>query len=116
MASACWSDGETLLVSSPQKVTGSMMILVYWRHCAAGLKYRRPACPFATSPGVRSAASLPRKPEAEGVALTAAISVVAQPATVSAAQSPAITRQRERAPVLPNPNALMLIALSFPLP
>jgi len=35
-----------LVVSSPQNVTGSMMILVYWRHCADGLKYRRPTWPF----------------------------------------------------------------------
>ena len=52
VVNACWSEGFTLLFSSPQNVTGSMMIRVYWRHCADGLKYRRPAWPFETSPGV----------------------------------------------------------------
>ena len=32
------SEGATLLVSSPQNVTGSMRTLLYCCHCAAGLK------------------------------------------------------------------------------
>src|SRR6266568_6563234 len=78
VASACWSGGLTLVVWSPQNVTGSMMTLVYWRHCADGLKYRRPTWPFEMSPGVSRLASLPRKP-LSGVFVTDLISVTAQP-------------------------------------